>query len=91
MMFVSHCWRRLTSFPATSLSALYSAVAGIFRGNTGAKEYGVHVGHAIVRKMVTRFSMRQMQYVDQHPPLRSVNTVADVQEQVNFLLNEQSV
>lgn len=72
-------------------TALYSTVAGIFRGNTGAKEYGVHVGHAIVRKMVTRFSMRQMQYVDQHPPLRSVNTVADVQEQVNFLLNEQSV
>ncbi|KAF4168957.1 hypothetical protein CNMCM6936_000368 [Aspergillus lentulus] len=44
-------------------TALYSAVTGIFRGSTGAKEYGVHVGHAIVRKIVMRFSMRQMQSI----------------------------
>ncbi|KAF7115912.1 hypothetical protein CNMCM5793_003655 [Aspergillus hiratsukae] len=42
-------------------TALYSAVTGIFRGSTGAKQYGVHVGHAMVRKMVMRFSTRQMQ------------------------------
>ncbi|KAF7161996.1 hypothetical protein CNMCM5623_007367 [Aspergillus felis] len=44
-------------------TALYSTVTGIFRGSTGAKEYGVHVGHAIVRKMVMRFSIRQMQSI----------------------------
>ncbi|EAW07502.1 putative 6-hexanolactone hydrolase [Aspergillus clavatus NRRL 1] len=44
-------------------SALYGAVTGLFRGRTGAKEYGVHVGHAIVRKMVMRFSSRQMQAI----------------------------
>jgi hypothetical protein len=42
-------------------TALYIAVTGIFRGSSGAKQYGVHVGHAVVRKMVMRFSNRQMQ------------------------------
>ncbi|GFG12123.1 arylacetamide deacetylase-like 2 [Aspergillus udagawae] len=44
-------------------TALYTTVTGIFRGSSGAKEYGVHVGHAIVRKMVMRFSILQMQSI----------------------------
>lgn len=55
-------WEKADLIPAlltVVTSAFYNAIAGVFRGNTGAKTYSVHVGHAVVRTLMGRLSMRQ--------------------------------
>ncbi|KAE8352727.1 alpha/beta hydrolase fold protein [Aspergillus coremiiformis] len=44
-------------------SALYNAVTGIFRGQTGAEGYSLHIGNAIARKLLSRLSTRHLQYL----------------------------
>lgn len=44
-------------------AALYAAVAGPFRGESGADTYAHHITHSLVRKMVTRLNTAQIQYV----------------------------
>lgn len=59
-------WEKLDLVPG-SLSILgtllYSAVAGVFRGKTGARTYNMHIIHAAVRKMCVRLTPRQAQCV----------------------------
>ncbi|THC96536.1 hypothetical protein EYZ11_003980 [Aspergillus tanneri] len=57
------------SFLSIIRSALCSAITSIFRGKSGAKQYSVHVGHVIFRKMLSRLSSRQLQYI--YPSTRS--------------------
>ncbi|KAE8380508.1 alpha/beta hydrolase fold protein [Aspergillus bertholletiae] len=45
-------------------TALYSAITGIFRGQSGASGYGLHVGNAAVRKLCNRLSAEQFQYMN---------------------------
>ncbi|KAE8144388.1 Alpha/Beta hydrolase protein [Aspergillus avenaceus] len=45
-------------------TALYTAITGLFRGQNGAKEYSLHVGNAVIRKMILRLSTRQLQYMN---------------------------
>ena len=47
-------------------TALYSAVTGIFRGQSGASGYGLHVGNAALRKLCNRLSAEQFQYIVPH-------------------------
>ncbi|KAL4895879.1 alpha/beta hydrolase fold protein [Aspergillus ambiguus] len=57
-------WERADLYPgqlAVMGAVLYNAVAGVFRGNSGNKEYKLHVANAMVRKTVTRLSPRQLQ------------------------------
>ncbi|KIY00489.1 uncharacterized protein Z520_04174 [Fonsecaea multimorphosa CBS 102226] len=59
-------WEKLDVFPGLlSLvgTALYTAVAAPFRGESGAPYYGQHISYAVVRKMVQRFSTLQLQYI----------------------------
>lgn len=51
---------------STLSSALYAALAGPFRGSSGADTYTHHITHALVRKMCSRFSTAQLQYLN--PP-----------------------
>ncbi|RMD40504.1 hypothetical protein DV735_g4636, partial [Chaetothyriales sp. CBS 134920] len=43
-------------------SALYHAISGPFRGQSGAYTYKHHITHAVVRKMLARYSTLQLQY-----------------------------
>lgn len=43
--------------------AWYSALTGFFRSKKDAPTFHLHVAYAIVRKAITRFSPKQMQYV----------------------------
>ncbi|KAK1146499.1 hypothetical protein N8T08_002928 [Aspergillus melleus] len=51
-------------------TALYSAITGAFRGESGASSYKLHVGNAMVRSLVGRLNSKQLQYV--FPPTKSV-------------------
>lgn len=58
-------WERLDLFAAQLSAAgtvLYSAVTGVFRGNSGAATYKLHLGNTLVRSLVGRLSARQLQY-----------------------------
>lgn len=59
-------WEKLDLIPGyLSIigTVLYSAIAGGFRGKSGARLYSVHVFHAAVRKMCMRLTARQTQCV----------------------------
>lgn len=59
-------WEKLDMFSgllSVLSTVLYTSVTGVFRGKRGAKMYSMHVFHAAVRKMVSRLSARQAQYV----------------------------
>ncbi|KAB8237401.1 hypothetical protein ETB97_001384 [Aspergillus alliaceus] len=59
-------WEKVDLIPgqlAVLGSVLYTAVTGIFRGESGAKEYALHIGNAAIRKMLDRFSVAQLQYL----------------------------
>ncbi|PIG84305.1 alpha/beta hydrolase fold protein [Aspergillus arachidicola] len=51
-------------------TALYNAITGIFRGQSGASGYGLHIGNAALRKLCNRLSAEQFQYMN--GPTRSV-------------------
>ena len=62
-------WEKLDLIPgyiSVISSVLYAAATGVFRDKSGAKQYNVHVFHALVRKMCSRMTARQTQYV-YHP------------------------
>ncbi|GMG28537.1 unnamed protein product [Aspergillus oryzae] len=40
-------------------TALYNAITGIFRGQSGAPGYGLHIGNAALRKLCNRLSAEQ--------------------------------
>ncbi|PGH14584.1 hypothetical protein AJ79_02919 [Helicocarpus griseus UAMH5409] len=42
-------------------AAIYAAITGVFRGQSGHRYYSRHVTHAVIRKLVTRSSTRQNQ------------------------------
>ena len=42
-------------------TGIYAALTGIFRGTSGAKAYGKHIGYAVIRQMLARMSTRQTQ------------------------------
>lgn len=44
-------------------SLVYAAIAGVFRGKASPRRYDHYVVSAVVRKLLTRRSDRQMQYV----------------------------
>ncbi|EXJ72761.1 uncharacterized protein A1O5_03908 [Cladophialophora psammophila CBS 110553] len=44
-------------------TAVYTAVAAPFRGDSGAHTYKQHISYAVVRKMMKRFSTLQLQYI----------------------------
>ncbi|KAF7597578.1 hypothetical protein BBP40_000056 [Aspergillus hancockii] len=44
-------------------TVLYTAVTGIFRGESGAKGYGLHIGNAMFRKLILRLNARQLQHL----------------------------
>ncbi|KAL4958756.1 putative 6-hexanolactone hydrolase [Aspergillus stella-maris] len=52
---------RLAGNLSTFGTVLYSVITGAFRGKSGAKDFSTHVAHAVVRKAVTRLSIRQLQ------------------------------
>jgi hypothetical protein len=43
-------------------NALYTALTGLFRGETGAKKYQTHITHSLSRYLTFRLSQRQKQY-----------------------------
>ncbi|KAL1956360.1 hypothetical protein VTO42DRAFT_7343 [Malbranchea cinnamomea] len=47
-------------------TAIYAALTGIFRGKSGAKAYGKHIGYAVIRRTLARYSTRQNQWLN--PP-----------------------
>ncbi|OOO11279.1 mannose-6-phosphate isomerase, class I [Aspergillus oryzae] len=55
-------------------TALYNAITGIFRGQSGASGYGLHIGNAALRKLCNRLSAEQFQYMN--GPTRSVYETA---------------
>ncbi|KAK2744152.1 hypothetical protein FQN57_004412 [Myotisia sp. PD_48] len=60
-------FERLDLIPANlSLvaAAVYAAIAGIFRGKSGARYYGKHIHYAVIRRMLWRLSIRQNQYLN---------------------------
>ncbi|RMZ77564.1 hypothetical protein DV737_g4290, partial [Chaetothyriales sp. CBS 132003] len=44
-------------------SAIYHGISGPFRGQLGADTYKHHITHAVVRRMLSRFSTAQLQYI----------------------------
>jgi acetyl esterase/lipase len=47
-------------------AGVYAAIAAPFRGEWGADTYKHHITHSVVRKMVSRFSTAQLQFIS--PP-----------------------
>ncbi|KAF9886333.1 hypothetical protein FE257_011592 [Aspergillus nanangensis] len=59
-------WEKIDIYPAQVsilTSTLYNAITGIFRGQSGSKEYKLHVANAMIRKMVTRLNSKQIQHL----------------------------
>ena len=44
-------------------SLVYAAITGVFRGKASPRRYDQYVKSAVIRKLLTRRSDRQMQYV----------------------------
>ncbi|PLB43513.1 alpha/beta hydrolase fold protein [Aspergillus steynii IBT 23096] len=65
-------WERVDLF-ISQLSAFGSvlcrALTGVFRGQSGAKTYKLHVGNSLIRAFGSRLSPRQFQHV--YPPTKS--------------------
>ncbi|KAJ5167044.1 uncharacterized protein N7482_005825 [Penicillium canariense] len=52
------------SFASVVVNALYAAITGFFRGKSSPRKYSHHVAAAAIRRMITRLSIRQKQYLD---------------------------